>query len=335
MLVKHQETGKAPDSPFEEEVISVIRGLGYSVEPQVGCAGFYIDIAVRDTNKPGRYMLAVECDGATYHSSKSARDRDRIRQGVLEGLGWRFHRIWSTDWFRNRHRETERLHDALREAEAFYRDYDENKSAAVAQSKPSKAKAQIERVEVELSNTKAEYNPCPLSQLSLRVGEAIPDVSPNRLTDDVMAVLKAEAPMHTKLLTIRLLSAVGATRAGTRINATITDVLARLEKQGKVQLDGDFISLVGAEVVVRNRQAMPNNERKFEYVSDEEIWVAAYDVVQDTFSIEHDELVKSITETLGFSVTSKAMKEKVEAVIAELLQQEHFVSKGGIYSIVA
>ncbi|EGR0062852.1 DUF3320 domain-containing protein [Vibrio vulnificus] len=335
VLVKHRETGKAPDSPFEEEVISVIRGLGYSVEPQVGCAGFYIDIAVRDSNKPGRYMLAVECDGATYHSSKSARDRDRIRQGVLEGLGWRFHRIWSTDWFRNRHRETERLHDALREAEAFYRDYDENKPAATAQSKPNKAKAQIERVEVEISNTNAEYNPCPLSELSLRVGEAIPDVSPNRLTDDVMTVLKAEAPMHTKLLTIRLLSAVGATRAGARINAAITDVLARLEKQGKVQLDGDFINLVGAEVVVRNRQAMPNNERKFEYVSDEEIWVSAYDVVQDTFLIEHDELVKSITETLGFSATSKAMKEKVEAVIAELLQQEHLVSKGGIYSIVA
>ncbi len=51
-------------------------------------------------------MLAVECDGATYHSSKSARDRDRIRQSVLEGLGWRFHRIWSTDWYRNRHKET-------------------------------------------------------------------------------------------------------------------------------------------------------------------------------------------------------------------------------------
>lgn len=56
-------------------------------------------------------MLAVECDGATYHSSKSARDRDRIRQSVLEGLGWRFHRIWSTDWFRNRYKETERLDD--------------------------------------------------------------------------------------------------------------------------------------------------------------------------------------------------------------------------------
>ncbi|MEZ9525334.1 DUF3320 domain-containing protein [Enterovibrio norvegicus] len=333
-LVKHQETGKASDSPFEEEVISVIRALGYNVEPQVGCAGFYIDIAVRDTNKPGRYMLAVECDGATYHSSKSARDRDRIRQSVLEGLGWKFHRIWSTDWFRNRHRETERLHDTLREVEAFYREYDENKPAATVQSNSNKMKAQIERVEVELSNTKAEYTQCELNKLSLRSGEAIPDVSAGRLASDIMAVLYAESPMHTKLLTMRLLSAVGATRAGAKITRTINYALNQLASRGDITLDGDFAKVQGAEVVVRNRYNLPNNERKFEYVPDEEIGVAALETVQDTFSIEHDELVKSVTETLGFSVTSKAMKEKVEVVLTDLLEREHLVSKGGVYSII-
>ncbi|WP_158174841.1 DUF3320 domain-containing protein [Grimontia hollisae] len=334
VLVKHQETGKSPDSPFEEEVISVIRGLGYNVEPQVGCAGFYIDIAVRDTNKPGRYMLAVECDGATYHSSKSARDRDRIRQGVLEGLGWRFHRIWSTDWFRNRHRETERLHDALREAQAFYRDYDENK-ASLSKSKPNKAKAQIERVEVEVNASKAEYIQCALNLLSLRSGEAIPDIPTARLMTDIMTVLHTESPMHSKLLTMRLLSAVGATRAGAKIARTIDYTLNQLVARGEITLDGDFIKVRGGEVLVRNRQNMPNNERKFEYVPDEEIWVAAIEIVQDTFSIEHDELVKSITETLGFSVTSRAMKEKVEVVIAGLVHHEYLVSKGGIYAIAA
>ena len=108
-LTEIQETGKETDSPFEDEVISAIRDLGYEAEPQIGSAGFFIDIGVRDPDKPGRYLLAVECDGATYHSSANARDRDRLRQSVLEGLGWRFHRIWSTDWFRNAHKETERL----------------------------------------------------------------------------------------------------------------------------------------------------------------------------------------------------------------------------------
>jgi very-short-patch-repair endonuclease len=114
------ETGRETDSPFEDAVIQAINNLGYSVEPQVGSAGFYIDIAVKDPNKPGRYILAVECDGATYHSSRTARDRDRLRQSVLEDLGWRFHRIWSTDWFRNRENEIMRLDTAIKAAQDYY-----------------------------------------------------------------------------------------------------------------------------------------------------------------------------------------------------------------------
>ncbi|ERK17327.1 DNA helicase related protein [Pantoea sp. AS-PWVM4] len=96
-----QFTGKAPDSDFEVAVIKVLENAGFRCEPQVGVAGFFIDIAVRDPGKQGRYLMGIECDGATYHSAKSARDRDRLRQDVLEGLGWRIRRIWSTDWFSN------------------------------------------------------------------------------------------------------------------------------------------------------------------------------------------------------------------------------------------
>jgi superfamily I DNA and/or RNA helicase/very-short-patch-repair endonuclease len=104
-LLQEIETERETDSPFEDEVIAAIRKLGYEVEPQVGSAGFYIDAAIKDPKFPGRYMLAVECDGASYHSSRSARDRDRLRQSVLESLGWRFYRIWSTDWFRSPEKE--------------------------------------------------------------------------------------------------------------------------------------------------------------------------------------------------------------------------------------
>lgn len=96
-----QITGKAPDSDFEVAVITALENAGFCCEPQVGVAGFFIDIAVHDPEKQGRYLMGIECDGATYHSAKSARDRDRLRQDVLEGLGWRIRRIWSTDWFSN------------------------------------------------------------------------------------------------------------------------------------------------------------------------------------------------------------------------------------------
>jgi very-short-patch-repair endonuclease len=104
-----QVNGADYDSPFEEAVAITIRRGGYEVSSQVGVTGFRIDLAVLDPTSPGRFILGVECDGATYHSSRSARDRDRLRQEVLEELGWKLYRIWSTDWFRNPQREAERL----------------------------------------------------------------------------------------------------------------------------------------------------------------------------------------------------------------------------------
>jgi len=87
--------------------------MGCEPVPQVGVAGYFVDIGIEHPQWPHGYLLGVECDGANYHSAKSARDRDRLRQEVLEGLGWRLHRIWSTDWFSNPKREAERLRQAI------------------------------------------------------------------------------------------------------------------------------------------------------------------------------------------------------------------------------
>jgi very-short-patch-repair endonuclease len=125
-LLHFAETGKLGagnlkggefESPFEEAVGRAIREAGYHVYAQVGVSSFRIDLGVIHPARPGEYLLGVECDGATYHRARSARDRDRLRQEVLEGLGWRLHRIWSTDWFRNPAKETDRLLSAIRDAE--------------------------------------------------------------------------------------------------------------------------------------------------------------------------------------------------------------------------
>jgi hypothetical protein len=87
--------------------------MGCTPVPQVGVAGYFIDIGIRHPEWPHGYLLGVECDGATYHSAKSARDRDRLRQQVLEDLGWKLHRIWSTDWFNDPRKEAERLRGVI------------------------------------------------------------------------------------------------------------------------------------------------------------------------------------------------------------------------------
>lgn len=117
VLVTTDEGEREPDSDFEVSVANVVTALGYEVKPQLGVAGFFIDMAVRNPDRPGEFLAGIECDGATYHSGFSVRDRDRIRQEILESLGWkgRIHRIWSTDWFYNPRREIERLRNFLEE----------------------------------------------------------------------------------------------------------------------------------------------------------------------------------------------------------------------------
>ena len=108
-------SGREPDSPFEVVVAEAIQRHGYEVDCQVGVANYFIDLAIRHPDRPDTYLLGVECDGATYHSARAARDRDKYRQAVLEGLGWQIYRIWSTDWFENAETETRRLVSHLEE----------------------------------------------------------------------------------------------------------------------------------------------------------------------------------------------------------------------------
>ena len=108
------------DSDFEVSVMEALRQHNFECEPQVGVAGFFIDVGVRNPDRRGEFLAGIECDGATYHSSLSARDRDRIRQEVLESLGWRGRiiRIWSTDWFADPRAQMARVLKFLEERRA-------------------------------------------------------------------------------------------------------------------------------------------------------------------------------------------------------------------------
>ena len=97
------------ESPFERAVADALAARGWTVQPQVGISGYSIDLGIFHPDAPGRFLAGVECDGATYQSSATARDRDKLRQSVLEGLGWSIVRTWSTDWYFDPVREAEKL----------------------------------------------------------------------------------------------------------------------------------------------------------------------------------------------------------------------------------
>lgn len=101
--------GDEPESEFEQWVLEALKIRGYESVPQVGVCGYRIDIAVQHPTKPGVFLCEIECDGATYHNARSLRERDRLRQEIVERYGWKLYRIWSTDWFRNPNLQTKQL----------------------------------------------------------------------------------------------------------------------------------------------------------------------------------------------------------------------------------
>lgn len=122
-----------PLNEFEAEVYDVLQSKGIPLIPQVGASRFRIDLVAKHPTEPGRFALAIECDGASYHSSPTARDRDRLRQQQLENLGWRFHRIWSTDWFMRKEEEIQRALAAYRAAVEYVDDRKSSNNASNAQ----------------------------------------------------------------------------------------------------------------------------------------------------------------------------------------------------------
>ena len=129
------------ESPFEEAVANALRAKGWEVRAQIGVSGFRVDLGVVHPDYAGSYLAGIECDGARYHSSATARDRDKIRQAVLEGLGWTILRVWSTEWFRDSSNVTGRIHLEL----ARLLEEDQDSRAA------GEDKAQEQSTETELS----------------------------------------------------------------------------------------------------------------------------------------------------------------------------------------
>ncbi len=327
-----RETGKAADSPFELEVIEALRERNYEVEPQVGTAGYFIDIAVKDPLFPGRYVLAIECDGAAYHSSRSARDRDRLRQGVLEGLGWNFHRIWSTDWFRNPHQEIERAVAAIETARARIAE-----GRNTFQSVIPELKHEILRSEPAAEQVVPTSQPYVKARLpSASSLNELHQEKPVQLARMIQSVVEVEAPVHTSEIRRRLLEAFGVTRAGSRINNAVEEAIRTGVQHRFFAGRGDFIYPADDRpAVVRSRANLDTSERKFEWIAPEELDQALIETVRLGFSMSREDAIAGSLGMLGFGRATSKIASILEERINHLAVQGRLHESEGIVTATA
>ena len=320
-------TGRGPDSPFEEAVAQKLRTRGHDIEHQVGSAGFFIDLAVRDPSRPGRYVLGIECDGAAYHSTRSARDRDRLRQQVLEGLGWKIHRIWSTDWFRNPDIELGRVEEAFHSAGA-----DQVTAAPVSTREEVKPLERTPEPEVVPST-----RPYTVADLDIGpVGIPLHEIDRVTLAGWINQVVAVESPVHLEEATLRIRTAVGVGRAGSRIREKMMWASRDGAVQGLFRIDAhDFLWRPGHdnyEVRRRNGQ-IPPSLRKPGMISSEEIGTALSQVVLNSYGIAPDEAVREAVNLFGFKRAGPNIAGRFREVLEELVSYGTFVREGNLLQV--
>lgn len=312
LAVPYSSTGLDPDSPFEESVIAAVRGWGYIVEPQVGAAGFRIDIGVRHPAYPGMFAIGIECDGYQYHSAPAARDRDRLRDQILTGLGWRLHRIWGTAWYRDRSTEETRLRAAIDEAIAAPLN-DRTKTA----SPPVRPIIETEQAEVAKAPTwTSVYAVAPATHIPHWVD---PGEAGNHLhmVDAIQVLVENEGPIHLDLVDERLRQWWDMGRIGHNIRNNISLAITRAQ----VVQDGDFLITPGAQVAsVRT----PSYEvsRKVEYVHLDELGMAAILTIRDVSAASRTEVIQYIARAFGWTRTGANVERRIGEAIDRLVADQ-------------
>ncbi len=312
-------TGLDADSPFEEDVARVIRGLGYEADLQVGTAGFRIDLGVRHPDRPGQYIVAVECDGAAYHSALWARERDRLRQDVLESLGWRFHRIWSTDWFHRREHEIRRLADALDKAKEAAAD-----GIAVRGANTGGIHAPVVEVEaqsdaIEIGHLELTAPAYTRAELSVRSTVEPHEAPQGQIGDLIVRIVDIEGPIHVDEIARRVAAAFGKARTGTRIVDTTMRALQavqrrsdnRLRQIGKFVLNEEQLT----SPPIRDRRAETGAMLKAEYLPPMEISAAAARIRAESGLMSPEEMTRAVARLLGFQRVGPDLSEAILSIV--------------------
>ena len=337
------ESGRDFGSPFQDAVAIKLRSLGYQIDEEVQSGGRFIDLAVVDPAAPGRYVLGIECDGASYHSSRTARERDRIREDHLRELGWSFHRIWSTDWFRNPDRELERARKAIQSALAGEVEKPPTKRRPLqpVRQPPQTINRQSNRKALDskelVGNTASEqrsrttkpskYRMAYFSRTHRRMG--IDSMATSFFLDAVIRIAKVEGPVHVDVVKRRIAECFDDWLTK-KLSAYLDQhIMATVKSRSIVRRGGFLWSRPPQDATVRDWSDVPPNIKKIEYVAPEELKAAIEMVVHQSHGIESNEAITETARLLGFKRVTDSIEERIGNALTKMINSDQLVWRNG------
>jgi very-short-patch-repair endonuclease len=325
ILDNQAPSGAGFDSEFERQVWAALRQNGYEIDTQVGTAGFLIDLAVIDPKQRGRYLLGIECDGATYHSARWARDRDRLREQVLRDRGWVIHRIWSTDWFLRPKEQLTKLLAAIEKARTRLA----SETAELNETISVKTSQTIKRDEPLKDPSSPESTAKPYQEANFAVPKetAIHDIPINKLAGIVRAVVAVEGPVHRDEVCRRVATLWEHHRLGNRMEDSINAAINLAVRAQALEEEREFLAIAGQqEVVVRNREHVQSpGLKKPEFFPPAEIRTAILQVVSRNVGVQKDEVPAAAARLFGFHATSFQIREVIEREFDRLVESGQLV----------
>ena len=306
LLLKTDTVGVA-ESPFEESVCDLLVSKGFKISKQVGCSGFRIDLAVVDDSNPGRYLLGIECDGAYYHASSTARDRDRLRQQVLEDLNWNIYRIWSTDWFKNPRLEFEKLIKAIEKArrgEFFKKKLNSSTTYEIQYRNPTSKENSLQ--------VKA-YSLTPIYKTFPSENFYFADIP--KISSILKKVVEHEGPIHKDEVERRVVQHWGIRAVGSKIREILEEAEQISVSEKMVKKRGNFYWPTDMDKPIVRRRDSAEINKNIEFIAPEEIGETALITLEKEYSMPKDSLIEQTANLLGFErVTEDIGKYIWEAI---------------------
>ena len=305
---------------FSESVALFLESRGYKVKRNIGTSDYTVDMAIEHPEIEGAYIAGIECDGDSYQMARTVRDRDHLRVSVMERMGWKMYRVWSTEWIQNEQVAKQKLIDFITDALKNYSEFE------TIERKNEEIKVETE----EISSNKNvqpinQNNPYNLDRYQeghwWDVTTYRANDNESRIADRMHEVIRVEQPIHLELLYKRMAGCFGNEKVTAPIRNSVDYVLKR-KMSGEIKIDRDsFITLSDFSRIKVRRSLAGSPDRNIEYIPLKEIEEAMKLVLSGAFGVEVPSLILETARIFGFEKTGAKIRQRMLEAIESLEKQ--------------